>query len=358
MSKNVQHQYKSGCGLAIGIVFGLYVIVFGATDGFGLSEDTQFHGDESERYSEYRTYTGQPIPRFSAEDSRKLAESLSDSEAHYGICFGWKLTDGSKDAGGRYDPDTGAEAGFDPPASYDRGSSRGPDTPADTCPRWVEVRVTVAYTSESSERWSGVELDVAGSDDFEDHELPYSSESFADLGIDAETFIDQPVAATGHAALALPLLMTEHGTLEPKPVQAGSEAPRQPLPPADGGMSGLGTWIWLGLLGLGTVCTTVLGFRARARQKSVPSTPPGPPGPPQPGGGPGGPPPQGGPHPWPPPQHQFRPPQGFPPGPPPQGPPQPGAPPSAPPQGPPHPGPPPRAPPGAPPGAPPAPGRH
>ncbi|RCW40131.1 hypothetical protein DFQ14_11210 [Halopolyspora algeriensis] len=310
MSKTAQQKNGHGCGLAIGIMFVLYVIVFGATDGFGLGSDTQFYGDESDRYSEYRTYTGQPIPRFSAADSRRLSQALSDSEERYGICFGWKLTDGSKDAAGSYDPDSGQEAESDPPSSFDRGSSRGPTTPASTCPRWVEARVTVAYTSESSEDWSGVELEVAGSDNFESYELPFDNNSFADLGIDAETFIDQPVTTTGHAALALPLLMTENGTLDPKPVRASSDAPPQPLPPASSGMRGLGTWLWLGFLGLLTVSATVLGFRARAHRKPVPTTPAGPPGPPP------GPPPG------------SSPPQGFPPGPPPRQPPQPGAPPT------------------------------
>ncbi|MDR7301641.1 hypothetical protein [Haloactinomyces albus] len=284
-----------GCGLALVIMFVVYVIAFGVTGGFGLDgDDARFYGDESDQYSRSGYYFGQPIPRFSNEDSRRLAQALSDSEKRYGLCFGWKLTDGSEDADEDYDTETGTlrPSGPDPRSSYDRGSSRGPNTPAGTCSRWAEVQVTVAYTEEDSESWSGVDLDVVGSDNFESYDLPDSSD-FAELGIDAETFIDRPVATTGHAALALPLLMTENGTLEPKPVSPGNSAgkPEQPLPPADGGMSGLSTWIWLGVLGAVTVLGLVLGFRGVARQKSAPSTPPGPPpGPPT-----QGPPPRQGP---------------------------------------------------------------
>lgn len=315
-----------GCGLALVIMLVVYVIAFGVTGGFGLtSDDAEFYGDESDRYSEYGRYSGQPIPRFSAEDSRRLSQALSGAEERYGICFGWQLTDGGKDADPSYSSGSARQSEPDPPSSFDRGSSRGPSTPADTCPRWVELQVTVAYTTGSSERWSGVDLEVVGSPDFESYELPYDNDDFAALGIDAETFIDQPVATTGHAALALPLLMTENGALEPKPVQATPGEPRQPLPPAGSGMSGSGTWVWASVLGLVAAAAALLGLRAR--RKSGAAAAPGPPVPPH---GPAGPPPGGSPQwspPGPSPGGPPWPPQNLsPPGPPPRPPGPPGPP--------------------------------
>lgn len=313
---------RGGCAVAVAIAFVFFVIVYWATDGFG-GDDAEFYSDETDRYSEYQTYLGNPIPRFTPNDSRSLSNALAESERRHGVCFGWKLTDGSEDAEQDYGADDSV-SDTDPASSFDQGSSRGPNVAAETCSRWVEVRVTVAYTSASSENWSGVELDVAASDDFANSKLPDLDE-FAELGITAERIIDAPVQSTGHAALSLPLLLTQSGALN-EPAGGGNpqeSKPAKPLPPAEG--EGSLAWFWIALLGVVTLVAAGLGIAGAVRRGSDGSGPSGPPG-----GGQGPPPPPG-----PPPQGPQGPGgQGPPPGYPPQGQPPPGQP---------HPGQPPQA---------------
>ncbi len=333
---------RGGCGAAIAIVFVLYLVVFWATGGLGLTgDDTDFYSDESDRYSENQVYLGNPIPRFTPQDARALSQALSEAEREYGVCFGWKLTDGGEDAEPYRESVT--ESATDPPASYDQGSSRGPDTPASTCPRWVEVQVTVAYTSESGESWSGVGLRVEGSQNFSSSDLP-GEEDFAELGMTAEQFIDAPVQTTGHAALALPLLLVQNGALEAPASDRAAGEPARPLPPAEGG--GTSAWVWFGILTALTLVAAGLGITGTARRRKSSEPPPGPPGA---AAAPAGSAPQQ-PHVWHP--HQGQSPQAHPnpplgsPTPPPQTPPGPtrGAPPPWP-QGPPPQGPPPQGPP-------------
>ncbi|NYH78999.1 hypothetical protein FHR84_002333 [Actinopolyspora biskrensis] len=317
-----QQKYKVGCAALFGFGVLAMIVVNVATGLDSDDESPLFWDDESSRYSRQDTYTGQPIPRFTPTDSEDLSQGLSEYEQQYGICFGWKLTDGSNDS---------ERSTSDPESSYDRGSSRGPNTPADICDEWVELRVTVAYTSSVSDRWSGVGLDVAESPGLS-LTTPGTSD-FAELGMDAETFIESPVDATGHAALSLPLLLAENNEdFETKQAESSEGTPpQQSLPPADGGAQGVGTWIWMGLLGLVTALAVGFGIRGVRRERAAQSgqNPPPPPAdnaaqPPQPGG-------EQVQRPQQPPQNQWpgqQPPQQW--GPPPQGPPQ--QPPQAPPQ--------------------------
>ncbi|WP_017972996.1 hypothetical protein [Actinopolyspora halophila] len=316
-----QQKYKIGCAALFGFGVLALVVVNVATGVDSDADSPTFWGDESSRYSHQDIYSGQPIPRFTATDSEDLSQGLSEYEQQYGICFGWKLTDGTNDSG---------RSTSDRESSYDRGSSRGPNTPVDVCDRWVELRVTVAYTSSISDDWSAVGLDVAESPDLS-LTTPGTSD-FAELGMDAETFIASPVDATGHAALSLPLLLAEDNEdFEAKQAESSEgTSPQQTLPPADGGAQGVGRWIWMSLLGVATAVAVVLGIRGVRRERAAQSgqDPPPPPadnaapppqnqwpgqqqGPPQPPPQQWGPPPQG------PPQ---QPPQQW--GPPPQGPPQ------------------------------------
>ncbi|GAB3552910.1 hypothetical protein J2S53_003642 [Actinopolyspora lacussalsi] len=298
----------------------LTLIVLG-TGGKGGSES--FYGEESDRYSRAQSYGGQSIPRFTDADSRQLSEELAEEERRYGVCFGWKLTDGSDDLEyselyeSQPDRDIGmpdeedseasqsdeSNSPADPAHSYDQGSSRGPNTPASTCEEWVELRATVAYTSATSEQWSAVELEVA-QDSGSNMDLPYDSD-FAELGITAERFIEAPVDTTGQAAIALPLLLTQEGSLPARAAESRTETrAAEPLPSADTGIPGLWRWVWLVVLGIVTVLGIVLGTVGLVRQRGgdggdgrdgPPSGPPEqgpppgqqPPQPPPPGQSPG-----------------------------------------------------------------------
>ncbi|WP_043576261.1 hypothetical protein [Actinopolyspora erythraea] len=332
---------KTGKTLGLLAFFGLAAVVLTlivlGTGGKGGSDS--FYGEESSRYSRMQSYGGQSIPRFTDTESRQLSQELAEAERRYGICFGWKLTDGDDDleyselyesepdydigmpdgedsGSGESRPDESTSPN-DPADSYDQGSSRGPNTPASTCEEWVEVRATVAYTSDYSDDWSAVELTVEQAPD-SGMDLPHESD-FAELGITAERFIEAPVDTTGQAALALPLLLSQEGSLPAHPAESRAGAqPEESLPDADAGPAGLWRWIWLGVLGTVTVVSLVLGVVGIVRQRNANDSdgpppphqppdegpPPGPPGPPQwPGQAP---PPVGGAPP--------RPPQGPPPG--------------------------------------------
>lgn len=347
-----QQKYKVGCAALFGFGVLALVVVNVATGLDSDADSPTFWDDESSRYSHQEIYSGQPIPRFTATDSEDLSQGLSEYEQQYGICFGWKLTDGASDSD---------RSSSDPESSYDRGSSRGPNTPVDVCDRWVELRATVAYTSSISDEWSAVELDVAESPDLS--LATPGTPDFAELGMDAETFIESPVDATGHAALSLPLLLAEdNADFEVKQAESSGGTPQRSLPPADGGAQGVGRWIWTSLLGLATAVAVVFGVRGMRRERTAQSGqgPPPPSAgnaaqPPHPGGEQVQPPQQPPQNQWPgqqgPPQQppqQWGPQQQGPPQQPPQAPPQQwGQPPQQPPgnpQWPPHPGPPGRGP--------------
>ncbi|MGH3434268.1 MAG: hypothetical protein ACRDQB_15670 [Thermocrispum sp.] len=190
----------------------------------------------AEPYSSSTIYDGEPIPAFTATDSERLAEDLARlEEQHGGVCFGWSLTDGSTSGGTEF------------------GSSRGAAVPADTCQRWAQVDVTVGYTSASSESMDGAAITVSASDDLSSA-AGIGLADFQRLGIDVEQLVDDPVASTGYAALALPLLMVERGDLPPATEPQTTAPATGTLPPADSSdapTTQLVIMIGAGLIGLG-----------------------------------------------------------------------------------------------------------
>ncbi|MGP4019482.1 hypothetical protein [Saccharopolyspora sp. 5N708] len=318
----------------VAIVVGFFLVVGAVSISglFGSSAQGTFTSDDTTYYSETQTYSGPPIQRFTPADAQQLAQGLAEAEKLHGVCFGWKLVDGSS-------------------KQFDQGSSRGPNVPANTCPRWAETQVFVAAASSDDDQ-AAAEIKVEASDGFSS--APNNTD-FVSLGVTADTLAADPVTVTGQAALGLPLLMVEGGALNaPRvPDTAPGNASVSPLPPSDGSGSNWVTWAWLAGLGVVVLLGLLLGFRARAKQKSTSDTPvgPPPPRPPQPPMPPGPPPPPGGGQqpgwPGPPPGPA---PYGPPPGPPPPGPPRPGPLRPGPPRGgppPPWPPPPPQGPPSA-----------
>ncbi|MGH3452122.1 MAG: hypothetical protein ACRDQW_15665 [Haloechinothrix sp.] len=233
-------------GIRLLLIVGSALALLSGCGGFG--DDKSFTDANSTLYFASGVYDGQPIPMFTPQDKQQLSTRLADLEQQYGLCFGWTLQDGAT-------------------KEVQAASSRGPDVRADTCPSWVEVRVGVAYVSESSSSFDAADVEVAASPD-----LPGASsinrDDFVKLGIDAAALIDDPVSATGHAALALPLLLIEAGALEPGDVQEQADEPTQPAQPlpasGDSEFPG-GTIFLLVLLGVGAVVAIVLGFASMRR---------------------------------------------------------------------------------------------
>lgn len=255
-------------GIVLAVVgFFVAVGVVGALVGFFRSDSAQttFTSEESTYYSDAQRYSGPPIQRFTPTDAQQLAQGLAAAEKAHGVCFGWKLVDGST-------------------KQFDQGSSRGPNIPAETCPRWAEVRVFVAAGS-TDDDLDAADVEVAASDDLVS--LP-DVDDFVNLGVTADSLAEEPVTVTGQAALGLPLLLVETGALKAPQVadDAPGSASAPPLPRGDGSGSNWVTWAWLGGLGAVVVLALLLGFRARAKQKSTSDTPEAPSAPQAPPPGP------------------------------------------------------------------------
>ncbi|MDA3628541.1 hypothetical protein OU415_24120 [Saccharopolyspora sp. WRP15-2] len=308
--------------VAGGIGFFALVGIISAATSSGGSPQTTFTSEDTEVYSSSGSYSGPPIARFSPADAEQLSKGLAEAEKLHGVCFGWKLVDGSTE-------------------QFDQGSSRGPNVPADSCPRWAEVQVVVALGSTEDDP-DAAAVEVVTSDDL--RQAPTTTE-FVNMGVTADSLAEEPVSVTGQAALGLPLLLVESGALQAPQVpdeEPAGDASTAPLPPGDGSGSSVMVWVALGALGFVAVLGLVLGLIGRAKQKSTsdgtssgsgPSgppvspppvvqhvaAPPGPPpwpqqGPPQQGPPPQGPPPQQhGPFPGQPPGPNPPPGQGFPP---------------------------------------------
>lgn len=202
-------------------------------------------------YSPGTYYDGAPIPQFTSMDAENLAGDLAEAEERHGMCFGWSLQDGA----------TG---------DVQYGSSRGPGIGANTCDSYASVELTVAYTSESSESYDGAAIDVVGSPDISGvYEL--SQSDFDRLGITREVMVDDPVAATGHAALALPLLLIETGDLDPVSDAApgvDESATTDPMPAATSSDLSVTRVLPIVLFGLGAIGAVAAGVVVSRRQRA------------------------------------------------------------------------------------------
>lgn len=241
-----QQQRRAGAWVAVLIVAA--IIAAGVWLFSDSADSGDFVDEDSDLYSAQAFYGGSSIPNFSARDEQRLSEALAQLEDTYGSCFGWTLTDGA----------TG---------NVQFGSSRGPDTRATTCSSWAEVRVAVGYTSVNSADYDAADISVATSADL-DEAASITRENFVELGIDADTLIADPVGATGHAALALPLLLIQAGALQPveqPPRQAGPSNPPRALPESDDLGFPVGTTLLLVALGAGAVAAIGAGIKATRR---------------------------------------------------------------------------------------------
>lgn len=248
---NLAAQQRKGRQIVAGAV--VFTVVLVAALLFWVSRDdtAEFTSDQSDLYSSSQSYSGAPIPAFSPTAEQRLSQALAEEEQAYGICFGWTLEDGS----------TGR---------VQSGSSRGPDTRATECSKWVEVRAAVGYTSESSSAYDAADISVAASPGLQQVAGAITRQDFAELGVSADALIDDPVSAVGHAALALPLLLVQQGALEPAESPrpgSGTSDPSRALPEADA--MGFPFWpiVLLVILFGGAVASVAFGVRATRRSR-------------------------------------------------------------------------------------------
>lgn len=245
--KSKWNDFWWAVGIVAALVFGLFTIddlMFGSTPRTSGSFYQGTDGESAGYYSSSTHYDGETVPQFTTEAAAELSAGLAELEKAYGICFGWSLTDGKT-------------------KRTQTGSSQGRDVAAKRCPRWLETAVTVGYTSNDSANGDGANVIVHGSPEFRNLPRP---DDFARLGVNVPALVEDPIAATGHAALGLPLLMIEAGTLQPV-AQAGQPITPKPLEAVSGSDISPTTWLVLYGMGGAAVLCVGLGFWLRKRAK-------------------------------------------------------------------------------------------
>ncbi|MEV6706165.1 hypothetical protein [Micromonospora wenchangensis] len=199
---------------------------------------------------------GTTVPGPAADERADTVPLLVQAAESQGICYGWRLERSS-----------GAEVSV--------GSNLGDGVPVTgdaRCPRWVEVRARIMYTSSSSESNDWATVTVSGSDDLDRADLWAVDAGLDRFGLDTDTFVDDPGWAICRAAVTLPLLVAEAGVAPPAATpSADPAAPAGALPDA-GNDFWRDRWGWLlataGLLLVAALLITV-GFVQRGRQRAA-----------------------------------------------------------------------------------------
>lgn len=153
---------------------------------------------------------GSTVPVPTAEMIEQTTAQLAGASAAQGVCYGWRLNDSA--------------------TTLSQGSNLGPQVPVDAdpvrCPRWIEVRAAVTYTSPNSELEDSASVQLVAEG------VPVPPVTALDrFGLTTQAFIDDPAWAACRAALALPLLVAESGAASPAPTAtaaapAGAAVPR------------------------------------------------------------------------------------------------------------------------------------
>lgn len=217
------------------------------------------------------------VPAPNAQMRAETAAILARASAAQDVCYGWHLLSSG--------------------STVSRGSSLGPDTAVDSdfdrCPSWIEVEATVRYTPASSEAPDTAYSRITASG------VAVPPVSHLDrFGLTTDAFIDEPDWAICQAALVLPLLAAESGSVPPAPTSppttgSGTPAPATPAPetadPSAGAPAALpdaGSDFWRdrwafmlggGFLLLIAALTVAIGWFERQHQRRRP-VPPGRPG--------------------------------------------------------------------------------
>ncbi|HET8658095.1 MAG TPA: hypothetical protein VFM55_03755 [Micromonosporaceae bacterium] len=145
-----------------------------------------------------------------------------------GVCYGWALVDG-----------------LGVTSNVSEGSSVGDGVPVynqPSCPRWVQVRATIYYTSALSEAPDSAAVEIVSSADLA-AQLPTTA-ALRRFGLDADVFVDDPDDAVLRAAMVLPLLLHEAGLAVAVPRRTA--APGAPLDTAASGapLDEVGSDLW------------------------------------------------------------------------------------------------------------------
>lgn len=164
------------------------------------------------------------------------------------ICYGWSLSDGSRNVVS---------------VGSNLGDGVAVDSSPQSCPRWIELTAMVTYTAESSEAEDWSSVSVNSSPGLESYGMAAGLDRF---GLDSGAFVDDPGWAVCRAATVLPLLAAEAGLADPAATPtAGPTAEVTPLADAGSDMWRDRWGYFAGAVGLllGAVLLVVLGFAQR-----------------------------------------------------------------------------------------------
>ncbi|MFC0527542.1 hypothetical protein [Phytohabitans kaempferiae] len=202
-----------------------------------------------------------PVP--TGEMNAATVAQLARASEAQGVCYGWRLGTGYSWGTG------GANVGSN------LGATVAVDSDPVRCPRWVEVRANVRWTSSSSESPDSATVTIASSG----VTAPTVSQ-LARFGLDNSAFVDEPDWAVCQAALALPLLVAERGAVPAVPVATSGATAPGPAPDAGSDfwrdrwtyIAGAAALLALGVLAIGIGWFEHKHERTRARRPRA--TPP------------------------------------------------------------------------------------
>ncbi|MGH3864348.1 hypothetical protein [Actinokineospora sp.] len=185
------------------------------------------------------------IPTLSEADGKDLVARLAKAAVAHDVCYGWAVKNGSGKV-------------------ITSGSNRGIDVSADACPSYAILISTITYTSPSSESEDSASVTVQTSTD-----LPslYSSD-LSLVGVDTKALLEEPTTATAYGALALPLLLTEKGKVQPLEAEQATAMPTAAIgrPGSDFTASHRGAIISLSIFGGAALIGLVIGFILRRKR--------------------------------------------------------------------------------------------
>lgn len=190
------------------------------------------------------------VPAPDTQMAAATVEQLAKAAAAHGVCYGWKLEG----------PISGATTG----SNLGPGVAVGSDPVR--CPKWVEVRADVTWTSSSSEAADSAYISIASAG------VPAPPAGRLDrFGLTKSAFIDEPDWAVCQGALALPLLLAEDGSVPPAPVGTLAPGAAAGPPPSAGSDFWRDRWMYVSgaavLLAL-AVLTIGIGWFERRHERT------------------------------------------------------------------------------------------
>ncbi|GGM31140.1 hypothetical protein ACFFX1_46090 [Dactylosporangium sucinum] len=193
----------------------------------------------------------------STADAASVVASLDRAAKAHGVCYGWQLDDLSTELSSGSNLGAGKHANEDP----------------ENCPKYIVVRGTYHYYSDSSD-----------SEDYAyylfitnvDTRQRLDTAAFDQVGVGSKQLLDDPGQAILGAAEALPLIAQQAGVVSgavPEPTATGSVAPL----PSTGSDFWRDRWVLVllsSLLLLAALATLLLGIRSSRRIKRGEETDP------------------------------------------------------------------------------------